>query len=469
MDVVKKHMHLKKGEKINIEISGITHSGEGVGRYMGVAVFIPGAVPGDKVIAEMTVIKKNYALARLIAVSESSPARRKPRCAVFKSCGGCRLQQLDYQEQLRLKTILVKDSLTRIGGLGSLVVKETIGMDNPWNYRNKAHFQLDEVEGRIVLGFYEEGSHSFTALPEVDGERDWGCLLIDSELNEVALSVGKLINRYKGHASGGKGRFFQYVMLRKGFFTGEIMVVLVTGADEWVQQRDFVNDLMSTRPGITSLFRNINDGQTRNVLGSENRCLAGREYITDRMDDLVFVISPYSFYQVNPVQTRLLYQKVVSYADLGDQKVKGVLDAYSGIGTIALYLARQAKRVYTIEVVSSAVEDARRNSIFNDVNNVRFYQGEVEKILPSLALGGLHTEVAILDPPRRGCRREVLEAVSVMGVPRVVYVSCDPGTLARDLRQLVGLGYTVEEVQPVDMFPWTHHVECVVLMSRVEK
>lgn len=462
-------MRLKKGEKINIEISGLTHSGEGVGRYMGVAVFVPGAVPGDKVIAELTDMKKNYALARLLTVSESSPARRKPRCAVFHSCGGCRLQQLDYREQLRLKTILVKDSLMRIGGLGSVVVKETVGMDNPWNYRNKAHFQLEEVQGRIVLGFYEEGSHSLTPLPEVECERDRGCLLVDSELNEVSLLVEKLINRYIGHGSCGKDRFFHHVMLRKGFFTGEIMVVLVTGAEEWPQQRDFVSDLMSTRPGITSLFRNINDGLTRKVLGNEYRLLAGREYITDRMDDLVFVISPPSFYQVNPVQTRLLYKKALNYAELGDKRDKDVLDAYSGTGTIALYLAGQAKKVYAIEVVSAAVEDARRNSIINGINNVRFYQGEVEKILPSLASGGLHPEVAILDPPRRGCRREVLEAVSVMGVPRVVYVSCDPGTLARDLGHLVWLGYTVEEVQPVDMFPWTHHVETVVLMSRVKE
>jgi 23S rRNA (uracil1939-C5)-methyltransferase len=368
---------------------------------------------------------------------------------------------VDYREQLRLKTFLVKDSLSRLAGIGDALVRDMVGMENPWHYRNKAHFQVEERAGGFKLGFYEEGSHSLSAI--FDGGGTAGCLLVDKDINRVAAAVEKLLNR---HGQGVSGGFFRHVVLRKAFGTGEIMAVLVTGSGRWSGQEGFVGELSASEERLVSLVRSLNDGPPGLILGRENIVLFGQEYITDRLGDLSLIISPASFYQVNPVQTLTLYGKVMEYAGLEGRKGLTVLDAYSGVGTIALFLARSAGRVVALEVVPEAVRDARGNARLNGLDNIEFHTGEVERLLPSLAEKGLRPDVAVLDPPRRGCGPEALEAVAVMEVPRLVYVSCDPGTLARDLGRLAGLGYRVEEVQPVDMFPWTHHIESVVLLQR---
>jgi 23S rRNA (uracil1939-C5)-methyltransferase len=462
-----REISLQKKEKIHLQINGVTHAGDGVGRYKGLAVFVPGTVPGESVLAEVVEFKKSYARARLLEVVERSSARCEPRCLHFAACGGCRLQHMDYGEQLRLKTGLVRESLARIAGLDGVAVLDAAGMAGPWHYRNKVHYQVGDCRQGFKLGFYEESSH--TLVPCFGDSCDPGCPLVDRELNELASVIEKLLNNYGGEVSGQKqrGRFFRHVVLRKGFYTGEVMAVLVTGSGEWRQEKLFVNELLSIKPGLVSLIRNINDGPAGVILGKKNRLLAGRETITDRLGSLTFKISPASFYQVNPAQTLVLYQKALEYAALTGRET--VVDAYSGIGTIALFLAGSAEKVYGLEVVPGAVEDARENALLNKTGNVEFYAGEVEKRLPEMASQGLHPEVVVLDPPRRGCGRETLDAVAYMQVPRVVYVSCDPGTLARDLGYLAGKGYRVGEVQPVDMFPWTQHVETVVLMSRVEK
>ncbi|MQL51168.1 23S rRNA (uracil(1939)-C(5))-methyltransferase RlmD [Desulfofundulus thermobenzoicus] len=461
-----KEFPLKKMEQIELSITGLTHAGEGVGRYRGLAVFVPETAPGDTVLAEVLEWKKNYARARLLAVKKPSPGRRPPRCARFSACGGCRLQHVDYAEQLHLKTGLVKDSLARIGGLSGVAVRDTAGMDNPWHYRNKVVLQVGERGGRYRLGFYAGDSHNLVPIFQ-DGPG--GCLLVDRDLNEVAKVIENLLNKYGHGAPGGINDwkrhkpFFRHVVLRKGFFTGEIMVVLVTGGGQWPGEKAFTGELLSQRSGLTSVVRNINDGPAGVILGRENRLLAGRKCITDRLDHLTFRISPASFYQVNPVQTLVLYRQALDYAALTGRET--VVDAYSGVGTIALFLARRAKKVYGLEVVPGAVGDARLNAVLNGIDNAEFHPGAVEERLPALAACGLRPDVVVLDPPRRGCGREALEAVVKMGVPRVVYVSCDPGTLARDLGYLAGKGYRVEEVQPVDMFPWTQHVECVVYLA----
>jgi len=461
-----KELPLKKAEKINLEIKGITHAGEGVGRYHGLAVFVPGAAPGDTVLAQVVDLKKNYARVKLLEVTERSPIRHQPECTHFSTCGGCRLQHVDYGEQLRLKTGLVRDSLARIAGLGEVAVREAAGMTNPWHYRNKVHFQVEERDGRFALGFYEEGTHTLAAFFKEGDPVNAGCLLVDRELNEVALVIENLLNKQSVSTCNKKqhGRFFRHVVLRKGFYTGEIMVVLVTGSGEWPEENVFVGELTSLRPGLASVVRNINDGSPGVVLGRENKLLAGREAITDRLGHLHFNISPSSFYQVNPAQTLVLYKKALEYAALTGAET--VVDAYSGVGTIALFLAGHAKKVYGLEVVPEAVEDARKNALLNKISNVEFHLGEVEKHFPAMVAQGLRPDVVVLDPPRKGCGREVLDVMAVMQVPRVIYVSCDPGTLARDLGYLATKGYKVEEVQPVDMFPWTHHIECVARLSR---
>jgi len=457
---------LRKNEKIELKITGLTHAGEGVGRWQGLAVFVPGTAPGETVLAGVVELKKNHARARLLEVTGPSPARRRPECGHFSTCGGCRLQHVDYGEQLRLKTALVRDSLARIAGLEGVTVRDTVGMDHPWHYRNKVHFQVAEHGGGYKLGFYEEGSHIMTAFFGEGEAPAPGCLLVERELNETAPVIERLLNKYGGAVSGRKrrGRFFRHVLLRKAFYTGEVMAVLVTGSGHWSGEGAFVRELMALRPGLASLVRNINDGPPGAVLGRENRLLAGREYITDRLGHLTFRISPSSFYQVNPAQTLVLYQKALEYAALTGSET--VLDAYSGIGTIALFLARRAQKVYGLEVAPEAVADARENAVLNEIKNVEFYEGEVEGLLPALAARGLRPDVVALDPPRRGCGREALEAVAEMRAPRVVYVSCHPGALARDLGCLAEMGYRIMEAQPVDMFPWTHHVECVIRIER---
>lgn len=457
-----------RAEKIRLQIDGLTHAGDGVGRYRGMAVFVPGTMPGDTVLAEVAEVKKSFARARLLEIIGRSPGRRDPRCSHYTACGGCRLQHVNYEDQLRLKTGLVRDSLARIAGLGSVPVLNCIGMANPWHYRNKVRFQVKEEPGGIRLGLYEEKSRILTAVFKDEDGSYTGCLLVDRELNETASDIEKLLNRHGAAVDrhGREGRFFRHVVLRKGFFTGEIMVVLATGNNHWPREKEFVSDLLTLRPRIKSLVRNINGRPYGPVPGLENRILAGREYITDRLGHLTFMISPLSFYQVNPAQTLVLYRKALEYAELDPDRRQTVVDAYSGVGTIALFMAGRAEKVYGLEAAAGAVEDARRNAALNGINNTEFLRGDVEKTFPDLAARGLLPGVVVLDPPRSGCRREVLEAVADMQTPRVVYVSCDPGTLARDLGLLAGMGYRVEEVQPVDMFPWTSHIEVV---ARIEK
>ncbi len=466
--MAEKKFPLRKEEKINLLIDGINHAGEGVGRCNGMTVFVPVTVPGDTVQAEVVALKKNYARARLVNIIEHSPARKEPECTHFLSCGGCRLQHMDYGEQLRLKTVLVRDSINRIAGLNGVTVNETVGMDYPWHYRNKVSLHVQECGEGYELGFYEEGSHKLAGFFKEGAGSNSGCLLVDRELNEAALIIEMLINKHgdKFHLKRRTDSFFRHVVLRKAFNTGEIMVVLVTRSGDWPQQKAFTDELLSLWPGFTSVVRNINDGPPGIILGGENLILAGRDYITDRLGNLAFTISPLSFYQVNPVQTMIVYRKALEYAALTGKET--VIDAYSGIGTIALFLAGQARKVLGIELVARAVEDARQNALLNKINNVAFHHGKVEKLLPALTARGLHPDVAVLDPPRKGCERKTLEVVSEMKVPRVVYVSCNPGTLARDCRYLAGKGYRVEEVQPVDMFPWNAHVESIILIKRAE-
>ncbi|WP_031513608.1 23S rRNA (uracil(1939)-C(5))-methyltransferase RlmD [Desulfofalx alkaliphila] len=450
-------------KEVYIEITGLTHQGEGIGRLPnGQAVFVPGTVPGEKVLVKVNRSKKKFARASLVQVVESAAQRCRPKCSgVHHGCGGCVLQHIDYQAQLHHKTQLVTDSLTRIGKLEGVKVHPTIGMKHPWHYRNKVHFQVQQVDDKLAIGYYEQGSHNFLPLSSNN------CLLLDENLNDIAGTLEQLLNKYNLSAYHWwkKQGLVRHLVLRRAIYTGEIMVVVVTTGDRWDSQGQFAEELRSKHTNVVSVVRTINNSSNRLAMGEENIVMAGKKTITERLGPLEFDISANSFFQVNPQQTMVLYQEVLKYAALTGQEK--LLDAYCGIGTIALYLAGSAKEVTGIEVVPQAVANARQNARRNGINNVEFFQGEVERLLPLMSSEGYRPEVVVLDPPRKGCDKQALEAVIQMAPAKIIYVSCDPGTLARDLAYLVEEGsYRVIEVQPVDMFPQTRHVETICLMSR---
>ncbi|WP_138755890.1 23S rRNA (uracil(1939)-C(5))-methyltransferase RlmD [Paenibacillus sinopodophylli] len=467
----------QKNEEVTVDIIGLTHDGEGVGRADGYTLFIQGALPGERVRAKVMKLKKQYGYARLEELLQASPSRIEPPCDIYKECGGCQLQHFDYPAQLAWKRQHVVDNLVRIGKLnvadegviadgeqtsGGIVVHPTVGMDEPWHYRNKASVPIgtSNRDGQLIAGFYARGSHRIIDMDDC---------LIEHEDNDEVIRVVKRIGRELGAApydeESGRG-VLRHVMARTGVITGEMMVVLVTNvkklpaADEWVKR------IRTELPNVKSIVQNVNERNTNVIFGDETRVLWGSEVIYDELDGIRFAISARSFYQVNPMQTVALYRKAVEYAGLTGTET--VIDAYCGIGTISLFLARQAGRVYGVEIVPEAIQDAARNAELNGITNASFEAGPAEVVIPRWRTEGITADVIVVDPPRKGCDPALLETILAMKPERVVYVSCNPSTLARDLRVLEDGGYRTVEVVPVDMFPWTVHVEAVVLMQRVD-
>ncbi|MBP1937667.1 23S rRNA (uracil1939-C5)-methyltransferase [Paenibacillus sediminis] len=445
----------------------MSHEGEGVGRADGYTLFVQGALPGEKVRVKVLKTKKQYGYAKLLELVESSPYRVAPPCPIYDKCGGCQLQHMDYTAQLQWKRQLVVDNLERIGklqvedGAEGIVVHPTIGMDEPWRYRNKAQVPMGIVDGGLVGGFYARGSHRIV---------DMESCLIQHEHNDDVVRRVKDIGRRLGITAydeeSGQG-LLRHVVVKVGFRTGEMMIVLVTNGERIPQVDAWISAIREEMPKVVSICQNINTKQTNVIFGDTTKVLWGREVIYDYIGDVKFAISARSFYQVNPVQTELLYSKTVEYAALTGKET--VIDAYCGIGTISLFLAQHAKQVYGVEIVPEAIEDAKANAELNGMSNVHFETGASEDVIPRWREEGIVPGVIVVDPPRKGCDPKLLDTILAMQPERVVYVSCNPATLARDLRVLEDGGYRTVEVQPVDMFPHTVHVECVVLMSRIEK
>ncbi|MFZ5944321.1 MAG: 23S rRNA (uracil(1939)-C(5))-methyltransferase RlmD [Bacillota bacterium] len=450
-----KEKPVKFGQKYMVEISGLSHLGEGIGKVNNFAVFVPGTIPQEKVEVVITEVKKNFARGNLIKVHSPSAKRVEPPCAFADKCGGCQLQHIDYALQLQLKQRQVEDALIKLGGIKTQV-QPVLGMDYPWRYRNKGHFQLEKNQGQIALGFYEPGTHDF--VPAKDS------LLFSTVINklvrylEETLTIEdiKLYDRERGQEG------IRNIMVRESKATGELMVIFITSTEDW-QLASTADSLTAVFPQVVSIYQNVNKTQQSVILGDKFIIRKGQEFIMDNIGELKFKISPQSFFQINNCQTEVLYNKAIEFAGLSGEET--VLDAYCGIGSIALFIASQAKHVIGIEVVKEAIDDARKNAELNTITNAEFIVGKVEEWLPRWVSAGGKADVIIVDPPRKGCAPETLEAIAEVKPRRVVYVSCNPGTLARDLKYLTEHGYETKEVQPVDMFPQTGHVESIIMMT----
>ncbi len=453
---------LRVGDQLELDIDNLSHSGEGVGRYLGFTVFVPGALPGERVLADVISMKPTYGRALISRIVTEAKERTNPSCPIYAECGACQLQHLDYPSQLKHKQQWVMDALARIGKLGHVQVNETLPMEEPWRYRNKAQFPVSSCDGQIVAGAFRQRSHQVIDVDHCHIQHP----LNGQVLQQVKRLAGEFsLTPYDEHTGQG---LLRHVLVRVGFRTREALTVLVTTAESFAVREEFASRLMAQVPELVGVVQNINSRRTNVVLGEKMVLLAGRDHLMDELGGLKFRISAGSFWQVNPLQTEALYRTALQYAGLTGQET--VIDAYCGIGSISLYLAQQARQVIGVEVVAAAVADARRNAKLNGIKNARFITGEAEKVIPWLhQANGIKVDVIVVDPPRAGCNQQLLRTIAEMGPQRVVYVSCNPSTLARDLAFLSQNGFQVRELQPVDMFPHTSHVETVVLMSRAKE
>ena len=451
-------MEFRKNDLVTLEIEDCGIDGEGIGKADGFTVFVKDAVIGDTVTAKIIKAKKNYGYGRLMEVLKPSPYRVEPKCEFARQCGGCQLQALSYDQQLVFKTNKVKGHLERIGGFTDIPMEPIIGMDELFHYRNKAQFPVGRnKEGKIVTGFYAGRTHNIIE------NRD--CALGVAENKEVLDRVISHMEKYEiepYNEATGKG-LVRHVLIRYGYFTKEVMVCLILNGNKLPKEEQLVKSLCEI-PGMTSITINVNKKRSNVILGEEIRLLWGQEYITDRIGDISYQISPLSFYQVNPMQTQKLYAKALEYADLHGEET--VWDLYCGIGTISLFLAQKAKFVRGVEIVPAAIENAKENAKLNGLENTEFFVGKAEEVLPrEYKKNGVYADVIVVDPPRKGCDETLLETMIEMNPERIVYVSCDSATLARDLKYLCERGYELRKVCPVDQFGMTVHIETVVLLS----
>lgn len=453
---------MEKNQEFIVTIEDMNEDGAGVGKVDGYIWFVKDAVIGDVVRAKAMKMKKSYGFARLMEVMEPSGSRVIPSCPVARQCGGCQLQAMSYEEQLKFKERKVMNNLIRIGKFAEdeIHMLPIMGMEEPWRYRNKAQFPFGKDKGgNVIAGFYAGRTHAIVEAED--------CLLGVEENREILDIVKQFMKEMKIEPYdelSHKG-LVRHVLIRKGFKTGEIMVCLVINGNKLPGKERLVEMLTSGDgvKGMTSISYSVNQEKTNVIMGKEIVNLYGPGYITDYIGNVKYQISPLSFYQVNPVQTERLYGTALEYAGLTGNEI--VWDLYCGIGTISLFLAQKAKKVYGVEIVPQAIEDARRNAEINGIHNAEFFVGKAEEVLPEqFEKNHIHADVIVVDPPRKGCDAVCLDTILKMRPERVVYVSCDSATLARDLRYLADGGYVVERGKCCDMFPGTVHVESVIMM-----
>ena len=469
-------MEIKKNEKFTVRIEDMSDTGAGIGKVDGYTWFIKDALIGDVVEASAMKMKKNYGYARLVQVLKPAPGRIPARCPAARACGGCQLQELSYEEQLKFKENKVYNHLRRIGGLEHLyrsqdreraagdpdavVMEPIIGMEHPWRYRNKAQYPIGtDRNGRLTAGFFAGRTHSLIPIPDQD------CLLGCEENKKILKAVLSFMNenRISSYNEETHTGLVRHVLIRKGFSSGQLLVCLVINGKKLPHKERLVEMLAAL--GADSISLSINQERTNVIMGTEIVNLYGPGYIEDDIGGIHFRISPLSFFQVNPKQTERLYGTALEFAGLTGGET--VWDLYCGIGTISLFLAQKAGKVYGVEIIPQAIEDARENARNNGFQNVEFFVGKAEEVLPEqYETKQIHGDVIVVDPPRKGCDQACLDTIVKMRPERVVYVSCDSATLARDVKYLGQFGYEVKRVRPVDMFGWSVHCECVVRLER---
>lgn len=442
---------MEKNQDYKVNIIDMGFEGEGIAKIDGYTTFIKGAIKGEKAKIKMVKINKDYGFGKLLEVEERASCREEPVCEIFNRCGGCSLQHMMYEAQLDLKTQIVKNTIKKSLGYEPLV-NDIIGMGIPYNYRNKAQYPV--MNGKI--GFYADRSHDVIENKE--------CYIQNKIIDEISKYAFELTQKYHVacyNEKTGKGTL-RHIVARIGINANQVMITFITNGIEFKNKESIVSELIDKYPNVVSIIQNINNDNTNVIFGEKCITLYGKDYIIDRLGDYKFKISPLSFYQVNPVQTEVLYNVAKDYAGLTGAET--VFDLYSGIGTISIFIAENAKKVYGVEVVTPAVEDAKENAEMNEIRNVEFLAGEAEKVVPQMYEKGVMADVVFVDPPRKGCDEKLLNTIIEMKAKKVVYISCNPATLARDLKVLTNSGYEIKEVQPVDMFPQTSHIECVSLL-----
>ena len=454
---------IEKNEEYILKVVSQGYEGEGVAKVNDTyPIFIEGALKDETVKVKIIKVNKNFAYGKLIEVIEASKDRVEPICPIYKRCGGCKIQHISYKGQLDFKLQRVKDCIGRIAKLDENIVKYPLGMENPLRYRNKVQLPIGVINGKLKIGFFAPRSHEIIDMDT--------CFIQDDIANKIVKLTREWIEKFNISSCNVEGQYeksgvLRHLMIRRGFKTDEVMVVLVTNKEELPHKDEFIEVITNNIPNIKSIIQNINSKNTNVILGNECITLWGNDTISDYIGEFKFNISPLSFFQVNPVQTDMLYSKALEYANLtGDETV---FDAYCGTGTITLFLSKKAKEVYGVEIIEQAIENANINAKENNISNAKFFVGKSEEVIPSLIDKGIKADVIVVDPPRKGCDIKLLKAITKVSPKRIVYVSCDPSTLARDLKILDENGYKTIEVQPVDMFPQTAHIEnCVLLQQK---
>ncbi|MCK4240982.1 MAG: 23S rRNA (uracil(1939)-C(5))-methyltransferase RlmD [Candidatus Atribacteria bacterium] len=440
-------------------IDGYSHQGEGIGRINNFTVFVPGAILGERVRVKISEVKKNFARSRLEEVILSSPHRTKPLCPVYHLCGGCQLQHIVYEKQLEIKRLAAQDALIRLGQQ-KVETLPVIGMEYPWRYRNKGYFQVNQEKGRVRLGFYKAGSYDFFVSAS-------GCVLFSSQINRLVSYLEEQLSLQKVTAYNSKtGRGnLRKILIRESRGAGEVMIVFITKEDNLGFNQNILNDLVRMFPQVVSVFQNINRSPKAVLSGKDFRLLEGKADLEEAIGPFRFRISPQSFFQVNVAQAKILNEKILEYANLSGEET--VIDSYCGTAAISMYLGKHAKKVYGIEIEKSAIRDAKINCELNNISNIKFFTGRAEEWLYRWRRKGEEVHIIIVDPPRKGCSPKTLKEITKIRPKQILYVSCNPSTLARDLKYLTkDDDYKLKKILPIDMFPQTGHIECIASLKK---